>query len=246
MARPTVAACVKPASPQALALAEIGGLLLDAALAGLLLFALIDRIAPPQDLAWKPFSIDQPLGLATQAKLARIGADPAACRAALQAGGIAPIDQPVREQAFCSTRDTVRVQSRLSPSAPVMTCPLALRYAVWERQILEPAAERLLDSSVVRVEHLGTYACRTIYGRPGQRPSQHAKASALDVSGVRLDDGRRLTIARDFRKQGPEGRFLRVARAGACELFGAVLGPDYNAAHADHLHLDLGRYRLCR
>lgn len=237
---------MKPASPQALALAEIGGLLLDAALAGLLLLALVDRIAPPQDLAWKPFSIDQPLGLATKGKLARIGADPAGCRAALRAGGVAFVDQPVREDGFCSTRDTVRAQSRLSPAAPVMTCPLALRYAVWERQVLEPAARRLLDDDLVRVEHLGTYACRTIYGRAGERPSQHASASALDVSGVRLKDGRRLTIAGDFRKDGPEGRFLRVARAGACDLFGAVLGPDYNAAHADHLHLDLSPYRLCR
>lgn len=237
---------MKPASPQALALAEIGGLLLDAALVCLLVFAMVDRIAPPQDLAWKPFSIDQPLGLATQAKLARIGADPAACRAALRDGGIKPVDQPVREDGFCSTRDTVRAQSRLSPAAPVMTCPLALRYTVWERQVLEPAADRLLDSDLVRVEHLGTYACRTIYGRAGERPSQHASASALDVSGVRLADGRRLTIAADFRKDSPEGRFLRVARAGGCELFGAVLGPDYNTAHADHLHLDLSPYRLCR
>lgn len=237
---------MKPASPQALALAEIGGLLLDAALAGLLVFALVDRIAPPQDLAWKPFSIDQPLGLATQTKLARISADPAACRAALRDGGLAPVDQPVREEGFCSTRDTVRASSRLSPTAPVMTCPLALRYAVWERQVLEPAAEELLNAELTRVDHLGTYACRTIYGRAGERPSQHAKASALDFAGVRLADGRRLTLAADFRKDSPEGRFLRVARAGACDLFGAVLGPDYNAAHADHLHLDLSPYRLCR
>lgn len=237
---------MKPASPQALALAELGGLLLDAALAGLLAFALVDRLAPPQDLPWKPFSIDQPLGLATQAKLSRIAADPAACRAALREGGLAPVDQPEREQDFCTTKDTVRAPTRLSPGAPVMTCPLALRYAVWERQVLEPAAVRLLDSRLARVDHLGTYACRTIYGRSGARPSQHARAAALDVSGVRLADGRRLSIAADYRKPGPEGLYLRVARTGACELFGAVLGPDYNAAHADHLHVDLSPYRLCR
>ena len=27
--------------------------------------------------------------------------------------------------------------------------------------------------------------------------------------------------------------------------FDAVLSPDYNAAHRDHLHLDRGRYRAC-
>ena len=28
------------------------------------------------------------------------------------------------------------------------------------------------------------------------------------------------------------------ARDAACEVFGTVLSPDYNAAHADHFHLD--------
>ena len=36
----------------------------------------------------------------------------------------------------------------------------------------------------------------------------------------------------------PEARFLRRARDEACTVFGTVLSPDYNAAHADHLHLD--------
>ncbi|OYX97223.1 MAG: hypothetical protein B7Y78_02255 [Caulobacter sp. 35-67-4] len=50
----------------------------------------------------------------------------------------------------------------------------------------------------------------------------------------------------DFRDPGPEGRFLRAARDGACKLFSVVLSPAYNAAHADHLHLDHSPYPLCR
>jgi hypothetical protein len=75
-------------SPQARSLAGAAGFLLDLLLAGLLVFALVDRLAPPQDLPWKPFSLNQPIGLATAGKLARIGADPAACRAALREGGV--------------------------------------------------------------------------------------------------------------------------------------------------------------
>jgi hypothetical protein len=235
-----------PPPPHLVALAELGAWLLDMLMVGLLLFALIDRTAPPQDLPWKPFSLRQPLGLATAQKLSRIVADPAACREALTQGGIVFTDQPTRETGFCSTRDTVRAQGLLAPAAPVMTCPMALSYALWERQVLAPAARDLLGARVTRIDHYGTYACRTIYGRPGERPSQHAKANALDVAGVRLSDGRRLTIADDFRDAGPEGRFLRAARDGACRVFGAVLSPDYNAAHADHLHLDHSPYHLCR
>jgi hypothetical protein len=233
-------------SPAVLSLAELGAWLLDLALAGMLLFALVDRLAPPQDLPWKPFSLNQPLGLATAGKLSRIAADPAACRAALAQGGVRFSDQPTREKGFCSTRDTVRAAGLLAPATPVMTCPMALSYALWERQVLAPAARDLLGARVVRVDHFGTYACRTIYGRPGERPSQHARANALDVSGVRLSDGRRLSVAADFRDPGAEGRFLRAARDGACKVFGAVLSPDYNAAHADHLHLDHSPYHLCR
>jgi hypothetical protein len=236
---------VKLVSPQTLALAQLWAVLIDLALAGMLGFMLVDRLAPPQDLPWKPFSLNQPIGLATAGKLAVITADPAKCRAALKAGGIAFVDQPAREQGFCSTRDTVRAQSRLVPKAPVMTCPLALRYALWERQVVAPKAREILGAPVTRIDQLGTYACRTIYGRPGERPSEHARANALDVAGFRTVDGRRITVLKDFRKDTAEGRFVRAARDGACRVFGVTLSPDYNAEHADHLHLNPAGYSLC-
>ena len=233
-------------SPEARSLASAVGFLLDLLLAGLLVFALVDRIAPPQDLPWKPFSLSQPIGLATAGKLSRIGADPAACRAALREGGVRFVEGEARESGFCSTRNTVRAAGDLAPAAPVMTCPLALGYALWDRQVLRPAARQVMDSRLTRVDHYGTYACRTIYGRPGERPSAHARAEALDVAGFRFADGRRATVAADFRADSDEGRFVRAARAGACRVFGTVLGPDYNAAHRDHLHLEGSGYSLCR
>ena len=36
-----------------------------------------------------------------------------------------------------------------------------------------------------------------------------------------------------------KARFLRRMHAGACTMFGTVLGPEANEAHRDHLHLDL-------
>lgn len=237
---------VKPTSPHALALAALSAALLDLILAGMLVFALVDRIAPPQDLPWKPFSLDQPIGLATASKLSRISADPVACRVALREGKAPHVDQPVREEGFCSTRDTVRGRSLLAPAAPVMTCPVALGYALWERQVVVPKAREMLGSPVTKVDHFGTYACRTIYGRPGGRPSEHARANALDVAGFRLADGRRITVLKDFGRDTPEGRFVRAARDGACQVFGVTLSPDYNAEHADHLHLNPAGYRLCR
>jgi hypothetical protein len=54
-----------------------------------------------------------------------------------------------------------------------------------------------------------------------------------------------VSVAADFRDKGAKGAFLQVVRAGACDWFHAVLSPDYNRAHRDHLHLDFGRYRIC-
>ncbi len=39
--------------------------------------------------------------------------------------------------------------------------------------------------------------------------------------------------------RSPEAGFLRRVHAGACGIFGTVLGPDSNAAHRDHFHFDM-------
>jgi hypothetical protein len=241
---------LKPASPEALAFAGLWAALLDMAVAGLLLAGLVNAWAPAQDLPWKPFRLDRPVGLATEVQFARAAADPGLCRAALAEGGVRFAEAPDRDLGDCATLNTVRVQggaaAALSPAAPTATCELALAYAMWSRHVVQPAARAELGAPVARIEHYGTYACRNVYGRAEGRRSEHAFANALDVAGFRTADGRRVTVARDFRDEGPRGRFLRRVRDGACPWFRAVLSPDYNAAHRDHLHLDYGRWRVCR
>ena len=127
-----------------------------------------------------------------------------------------------------------------------MACPLALEYALWERQVVRPAARELLASEVARVEHLGTYACRRIYGRATGSPSAHARAAALDVAAFLLEDGRRVSVLHDWNGEDARAAFLRRVRDGGCRVFRGTLSPDYNAAHADHLHLDDGRFSVCR
>ena len=238
---------LKPASPATLALAGLLALILDLALAALLLGVAVARWAPPEDLPWTPLRLDQPVGLATGAKFAVAVRDPAQCRLVLGEGGIRFVEEPERVNGACATRNTVRLQGQtLSPAAPVMTCPEALAYAFWTRHDVAPAAQAELGEPISRVEHYGTFACRNVYGRATGMRSQHAYANALDVAAFRTTSGRRVSVLKDFRDPGPDGRFLRRARDGACRWFGAVLSPDYNAAHRDHLHLDMGRFRACR
>ncbi|URW74997.1 extensin family protein [Sphingomonas donggukensis] len=129
-----------------------------------------------------------------------------------------------------------------------MACPLARTFVAWVRYGVVPSGREILGSPVVRVESMGTYACRNTVGtRTINRLSEHAVGNAVDVSAFVLEDGRRITIERDWRNPDPAVQdFLQTVRRSACKRFGTVLSPDYNAAHYNHLHLDLGRGGLCR
>lgn len=239
-----------PVSAETLALAGAWRTLSDVALAGLALLLAIDAWAPPQDLPWKPLRLDQPVGLATWMKFTRAAGDPERCRAVLRDGGVTFVEEPDRDLGGCATENTVRVLDGaavpLRPAAPVITCPAALAYAFWSRHAVQPAARELLGEPIARIQHFGTYACRNVYGRSEGRRSEHAFANAIDVAAFHTSGGRQISVAAHFRAQDERGRFLRRVRDEACPWFRAVLSPDYNQAHADHLHLDFGRFDLCR
>jgi len=93
---------------------------------------------------------------------------------------------------------------------------------------------------------MGSYACRNIYHRAQGRLSQHATANALDISAFRLANGRRISVLKGWSGANDDAAFLQAARTSACRYFSTVLGPDYNAAHRNHFHLDMGGWLVCR
>lgn len=200
----------------------------------------------------QPLEVDDPLTPVTRWKLHRLDDHPDDCLAMLQALPsevlrATPLDDHEPEPG-CPLENVVRVQASglAFDTGFIASCPLALAWVIFERQRLQPAAEAALGSRVVAVEHYGSFACRNIYGREDDRPSAHATAEALDVAAFRLADGREARLRDHWEDTGARGTFLREVHDGACDVFGTVLGPDYNAAHADHLHLAMRGYRLCR
>ena len=132
----------------------------------------------------------------------------------------------------------------LSNIGPV-ACPLAKRFAAWARYGVDRAARQMLGSALVRIETMGSYSCRNVAGT-GRR-SAHSRAEAIDVSAFVLADGRRITVKSGWDAYSRDERdFLRVVHRSACKRFGTVLGPAYNAAHADHFHLEEGDGSFCR
>ena len=151
----------------------------------------------------------------------------------------------------CSTLDSVqldRVGGDLGPLTVTnlgpLACPLANTFAAWARYGVDRAARQILGSPLVRIETMGSYACRNVAGTG--RLSAHSRAEAVDIGAFVLADGRRVSVKNGWNASPQEREFLRVVHRSACKRFGTVLGPDYNAAHHDHLHLELGDGSFCR
>ena len=165
--------------------------------------------------------------------------DPAECRSVLERSGVIFEQLPPAGEGACRREDrTVLGEAPLAPSAPPATCAVGASFVLWVRQGIQPAADELLGSPIARVEHFGAYSCRRLYGRDSGPWSEHATGNAIDIGAFVLADGRRISVASDWDGEGEEAVFLRRARNTACDVFGTVLSPEYNAAHADHLHLD--------
>lgn len=146
----------------------------------------------------------------------------------------------------CNVVTAVRVAGLLEPfdKPATMTCGLALRLDDFEINVVQVAAERYFHRRVVEIYQYGAYACRNIAGT--HRLSEHAHGEAIDIAGFELDGGLKIMVKADWRNAGSRSRFLHEVARGACRIFDVVLTPDANADHLDHIHLDLGRYKLCR
>ncbi len=216
---------------------------------GVGLAVLVIMSLPPEQTPWGELTLDQPIGPFTDMKLARLNNREDNCRILLEDSELT--FTPLPDEQFsenCGFRNVVNLEQSVTPySAPVrITCPVAASLYLWERDILQPAAERHFGSAVAQIEHYGSYSCRRVNHAGTGRFSEHAQANAIDIAGFRLEDGRTVRVAGGWDSEGPSGLFLREVRDGACRTFRAVLSPDYNAAHADHFHFDMGRFSICR
>lgn len=193
----------------------------------------------PQHDPWAPLNLNDPPGWATARKLTALRQDPEECRAVLARSGVAFTALPSAGEGECRREDrTVLDDAPLSPNPPPTTCAVGAALVLWLRQGVQPAAEEVLGTAVSRVEHFGAFSCRRLYGRSEGGWSEHATGNAIDIAAFVLSDGRRISVLRDWDGEDEEAAFLHRARDEACRVFGTVLSPDYNAAHADHFHFD--------
>lgn len=155
-------------------------------------------------------------------------------RSALGGPSVCGTDRPYEVIAV----DDGRVQ--LKPVA-LLRCPMIPQIERWMREHVTPAALYHFGSEVTEIKVAGSYNCRPINHKAGNKLSEHGYANALDVSGFTLANGRTISLKRDWNGDHAERAFLRAAHQGACQHFTTVLGPEYNRLHHDHFHVDLAR-----
>ncbi|WP_373489992.1 extensin family protein [Parasphingorhabdus sp.] len=212
-------------------------------------------VARDYRMPWTPLSLAAPIGPFTTRKIGALADDTPRCHRLLEeaAIGYSPLP-PVDGGPDCGYDNGVALSQdqpqaiAYSPAAQA-SCPVAVSLVLWEKQIVNAAATRHLGTSVEEITTYGSYSCRRIgNGRSGNF-SEHAGANAIDIAAFRLADGRTISVAGHWGADDERSRFLKEVRDGACTLFATTLSPDYNKAHADHLHLDQARRggsRYCR
>jgi hypothetical protein len=174
-------------------------------------------------------------------------ADEVACRKQLRRLGVTYKDlAPINDGGACQIDYPVQVQQLsgnigMKPHA-TLTCAMAVAFASWTKNELASAARWKYLSGVQTIHQGSSYSCRNIR-RSGGVASEHSKGNALDVMRIELKNGRDI----DVRKPGwfafREKSLLKNVRSGGCQYFTTVLGPGYDADHADHFHFDIKNRR---
>lgn len=152
------------------------------------------------------------------------------------------IEQPI---------DVTEVLPGVELGGATMRCKTALTMARWLKDTVQPALHIAMPGRrITRLMPGSTYECRLRNGASTGKISEHAHGNAFDVAGFRLDNGETIEMKPRDEDSTLEGAFQRTATAGACLHFTTVLSPGSDAAHQNHLHLDVmerdGGYRYCR
>jgi hypothetical protein len=185
-----------------------------------------------------------------------------ACLAGLRAAGVRfdiPT-MPVAAKAACTIQVPVRLKSVTVrgravtevhlPEEPVVSCEFAERLTSWLRHLVAPLITGVMSTDLRAVRTGPGYECRNRNGAAVGKLSAHAVGKAIDISGFELSSGKLIAIKPD----GDEAmrNVVDAVRTAACGWFTTVLGPGSDAAHTDHLHVDVAlhgandRYRICQ
>jgi hypothetical protein len=157
------------------------------------------------------------------------------------------IDTPVKLMAVpvASRGANVRL-----PEEPMLACRFAERVGHFVGELVAPVIAGRLSFELKSVRTGPGFECRNRNRAANGHLSAHALGLAVDVAAFELANGKLLPIKPDGDSRGQAA--VTAIRTAACGWFTTVLGPGSDAAHTDHMHLDIlthgssDRYRICQ
>lgn len=154
------------------------------------------------------------------------------------------VDDPVVVEALAvRTADGPGQVSLLPP--PTVSCELARAVSLWLDTSLQPLARGAFGRELTALRVGGGHECRRRNRQTQGQLSEHATGKALDIFAFQLGEEKQGGVA--VLVERPKGleqtRFLDGVRQSACGAFMTVLGPGSDAAHANHLHVDIQQRR---
>ncbi|MDO9295816.1 extensin family protein [Bradyrhizobium sp.] len=179
---------------------------------------------------------------------------PSACRLTLtEAVAIAPSIPDIKGAGGCGGEDLVRLEAVVLPDkrrvsvkpAAVLRCAMATAIADWIRTDMAPLALSL-GSAISDLDNFNSFECRGRNRVVGARLSEHGRANALDIRGIKLANGRSIS----FTDRAVPRETRESVLHSMCARFPTVLGPGSDWYHEDHIHLDLverrNNYKICQ
>ena len=179
---------------------------------------------------------------------------PSACRLALTDDvAIAPTIPDIKGPGACGGPDMVRLEAvvladktrvPLKP-AGTMRCSMAAAVADWVRTDMAPLAGSL-NTKLVELDNFDSFSCRGRNRVQGAKLSEHGRANALDIRGLKLANGQTIALTERATPRALREKVLQ----SLCTRFPTVLGPGSDGYHEDHIHFDLAErrsdYRICQ
>jgi hypothetical protein len=192
---------------------------------------------------------------ATQAEVRpqRLPQTAAACKASLKQAGVDYIEVPTAAAdgiawpiRLVGPVAGIRIEGGATPEAEAnyLDCRLAVTLLTW--------APSLRERGIVALEHHSMY--RPLSRVNGtDKASGHSAGRAIDLGRIELEDGRMVSVLTDWKNRKPNGdpcgtwrddsagQLLRELACDAAQrgFFQVIVTPHYNAAHANHLHLEI-------
>lgn len=127
---------------------------------------------------------------------------------------------------------------------PTLDCAFSKDVATWVDEDVQRIAEAVTGESVAKLVTGPGYQCRRRNNQKTGKLSEHAMGKALDISAFVLASGKVISVERDWNEEtasdADASKFLKQVHASACKRFTTVLGPDADANHKAHFHLDIG------